>query len=308
MIGAFVVGAIALAVAAVLILAGDQLFRQDRSSYVMYFHGSVKGLNVGSPVMFRGVNIGTVTSIQLVVAEDNIRVDIPVIVEVDHTRFIHIQPEGLESETEDDDINQLIQAGLRAQLQLQSLLTGQLLIQLDFQPHTPIDLVGDEMYRSKYAEIPTIPTPSEKLSELLHDFPFEKVMKHIIAATEGVDKLVNSPLLNESLASLRDTLTELESLVDKADAAFGPLASEANDTLQDTRVALKNINAAVDDAGAALRQAEKTFKSADTLVSNDQLMTQIEQTLTAFTNAARSIQILAETLERRPESMIRGRR
>ena len=89
LIGAFVVGAITLAIAAVFILAGDALFRRDIQKHVLYFNGSVKGLNVGSPVMFRGVNIGTVTKIQLVVAENNIDIEIPVIIEIDQTRFIH---------------------------------------------------------------------------------------------------------------------------------------------------------------------------------------------------------------------------
>ncbi len=106
--GAFVVGAIVLAIAAILLLAGDQWFRQDTSKFVMYFHGSVNGLNVGSPVMFRGVNIGTVTSIQLVVGRTETDVDIPVIVEVDNTRFVHTHPESPEAETggDIDDLDQ----------------------------------------------------------------------------------------------------------------------------------------------------------------------------------------------------------
>ena len=69
LIGTFVAGAIGLIVAGILIISGGKLLLTDKSSYVLYFHGSVKGLNIGSPVSFRGVNIGTVTDIQLVVGE-----------------------------------------------------------------------------------------------------------------------------------------------------------------------------------------------------------------------------------------------
>ncbi len=305
-IGAFVLGAIALAIAAVLLLAGDQWFRHDVSRFVMYFHGSVNGLNVGSPVMFRGVNIGTVTDIQLVVGRTETDVDIPVIVEIDNSRFVHTHPESPKAET-DDDIDELIKLGLRAQLHLQSLLTGQLFIQLNFQPGTPINLVGDGMYQSKYDEIPTLPTPIERLSKSLQDFPADKVLKNIAAITEGMDKLVNSPQLNESVTALHAALDELKSLVTKINTEASPLASNANSMVDDARAVLGNINTAVDDAKGALRQAERTLKSTDDLVGDEQLATRMEQALTAITSAARSIQLLAEEIERRPESLIRGR-
>ena len=240
-IGAFVLGAIALAIAAVLLLAGDQWFRHDVSRFVMYFHGSVNGLNVGSPVMFRGVNIGTVTDIQLVVGRTETDVDIPVIVEIDNSRFVHTHPESPKAET-DDDIDELIKLGLRAQLHLQSLLTGQLFIQLNFQPGTPINLVGDGMYQSKYDEIPTLPTPIERLSKSLQDFPADKVLKNIAAITEGMDKLVNSPQLNESVTALHAALDELKSLVTKINTEASPLASNANSMVDDARAVIDYVH------------------------------------------------------------------
>jgi paraquat-inducible protein B len=190
---------------------------------------------------------------------------------------------------------------------LQSLLTGQLFIQLNFQPGTPINLVGDGMYQSKYDEIPTLPTPIERLSKSLQDFPADKVLKNIAAITEGMDKLVNSPQLTESVTALHAALDELKSLTTKINTEASPLASNANSMVDDARAVLGNINTAVDDAKGALRQAEITLKSTDDLVGNEQLVIQMEQALTAITSAARSIQLLAEEIERRPESLIRGR-
>ncbi len=305
-IGAFVVGAVILAISAILLFAGDTWFRQDKSKFVMYFHGSVNGLNVGSPVMFRGVNIGTVVDILLVVGRTETDVDIPVIIEVDNTRFIHTHPESPNAET-DENMNELIELGLRAQLHLQSLLTGQLFIQLNFQPGTPVNLIGDGLYTKRYDEIPTLPTPIERLGRSLQDFPVDSVLKNVVSITEGMDRLVNSPHLTDSLSALHEALDELKALTTKINTEASPLASNANNLVNDARAVLGNINSAVDDARGALQQAETTLKSTDDLVGNEQLTMQMEQALIAITSAARSIQLLAEEIERRPEALIRGR-
>ncbi len=163
------------------------------------------------------------------------------------------------------------------------------------------------MYKSKYDEIPTLPTSIERLGRSLQEFPADKVLKNIVAITEGMDKLVNSPQLTESLAALHAALDELKSLVTKINTEASPLASNANRMVDDARAVLGNINTAVDDAKGALQQAETTLQSTDDLVGNEQLAVQIEQTLTAISSAARSIQLLADEIERQPDLLIRGR-
>ena len=56
LVGGFVLGALALAVVAVMIFGSGRLFHQTER-YVLYFQGSMTGLNVGSPVVFRGVEV-----------------------------------------------------------------------------------------------------------------------------------------------------------------------------------------------------------------------------------------------------------
>lgn len=302
-IGSFVVGALALAVAAVLILAGDQLFGTKRSEYVMYFHGSVKGLNVGSPVMFRGVGIGTVTSIQLVVTQREGDIDIPVIVEVDNTRFVYSHSEVQIHHKLDD----LIKAGLRAQLQPQSLLTGQLFVQVDFYPGEPAVLVNDPMYRSVYEEIPTIRTPIEKLGQYLQEFPIDQVLQNIANTAKGLDKLVNSTELQQSVVALHTVVDKVGALADNIDARVDPLAANANGALLDLRRAIKQLDDAISEARAAARQANQTLSSADKLVGAPNLSFQLDQALNEITAAARSIHILADSIERQPDMLIRGR-
>lgn len=129
LIGAFVVGAVFLLVAAVLIFGSGKFFRKTYKA-VMFFEGSIKGLNVGSPVMFRGVKVGTVTDINLILYAKDLSMRTTVIAEFDPERWTLVGGER-------GDVKRLqlvIDRGLRAQLQMQSFVTGQLMIALDFFP------------------------------------------------------------------------------------------------------------------------------------------------------------------------------
>jgi paraquat-inducible protein B len=91
-IGAFVVGAIALLVVA-LVIFGSGAFFKLRPKFVLYFDTSVKGLNVGSPVNFRGVPIGAVTDVQLQFNVKDLKLKIPVFVELYPERISVIEGE-----------------------------------------------------------------------------------------------------------------------------------------------------------------------------------------------------------------------
>ena len=306
LIGAFVAGAIGLIVAGILIISGGKLLLTDKTSFVLYFQGSVKGLNIGSPVSFRGVNIGTVTDIQLVVGDKDEGIQIPVIIEIDNTKFLSSRtgkPRMAESSIDD-----LVKAGLRAQLQLQSLLTGQLFIQIDFYPRTQAHFVGNSKYRKAYQEIPTVPTPIEKISKVLENIPIDKIMEHITSGIEGVDRLVNSADLHQSLAALREALQDFRALVNNLDRQVEPVASHVNLTLDDARRALQKAGSTLDGVSSTLQQANSTLQSADALLSDEQILTALDSALNEIASAAYAIRILAETINNQPESLLKGRR
>jgi paraquat-inducible protein B len=311
-IGAFVVGAVILAVTAVLLLGKGELF-VEKPRFVLYFKGSVKGLSIGSPVNFRGVNIGTVTNIQLVMGMSKADIKIPVTIEINPANFLRSDAmiKGM-AESSKDRLGGLINAGLRAQLQLQSLLTGQLFIQLDFYPDTEVVLVGD----TKYPEIPTIPTPIEKLTRKLEDIPVDQVMDNIRSIMEGLKQLINSPELHQSLMSLNETLDninrivkspelqksivslhatldDLGSLARTIDSRIEPLSAEMHDTLDETRL--------------AMTQARSTLESAQHLVNDQKLLYALDNALAEITSAARSVRDLTDFLERQPQSILRGK-
>ncbi len=150
-IGAFVIGAIALTVGAVIVFGGGKFFTKTIPC-VFYFNGSVQGLSVGSPVTFKGVQIGEVKEINLTFNPDEMELEIPV--------QAVLYPDTIQIKTGQrriENLKQAIDAGLRAQLQTQSLITGQLMIALDFYPDEPARYMGD----GSVIEIPTVPTVIE---------------------------------------------------------------------------------------------------------------------------------------------------
>jgi paraquat-inducible protein B len=307
LIGIFVAGAIGLIVAGILIISGGKLLLTDKTNYVLHFKGSVKGLNIGSPVSFRGVNIGTVTAIKLVVGEEGSDIRIPVIIEIDNTKFISSQT-GKSMMGNDDNIDKLVEAGLRAQLQLQSLLTGQLFIQIDFLPNTPVNLVEYKKSRWAPQEIPTIPSPKEIIGKLLEGISIDKIKEHILASIEGFDRLVNSEELHQSITALHAALEGFRQLVANLDRQVEPVATNVNLTLNDAREALQKAGTTLDGVSGTLEQADTTLKSADAMFSDEQVLTALDNALTEITSAAYAIRILAETINNQPESLIRGRR
>ena len=311
-IGAFVVGALILAVMAILLLGSGDLFIQ-KPRFVLYFKGSVKGLNVGSPVNFRGVNIGTVPNVQLVMGKSGSDIRIPVTIEINPGSFIRSeQMIGGMTESRKEKLAELIDAGMRAQLQLQSLLTGQLFIQLDFYPGTRVDLVGDD----RYPEIPTIPTPIEKITKKLEDFPVEQVMNNIISTSQGLNKLVNSPELHQSIQSLKEILQDVERLM-KSQELQKTIAS-LHGTLDDIGSLARTVDTqvdplsselhtALDETRLAMMQARGTLESAQYLVSDQKLLYALDNVLAEITSAARSVRELTDFLERQPQSILRGK-
>src|SRR5262245_10423609 len=156
-IGGFVVGALVLAVVGILVFGSGRFFAQT-SRAVMYFEGDIKGLQTGAVVAFQGVQIGTVSEIKAVFDPQNVKVQIPVIAEIrpDSIEFIGPRPKGGEG------IRKLVERGMRAQLQTESMVTGLFFIQLDFYPDAPAEeLKLDPL--TKLPEIPTIPTTLQQV-------------------------------------------------------------------------------------------------------------------------------------------------
>lgn len=334
LIGLFIVGAILLAVGAALLFGTGVL--RDKSRFVMYFSGSVKGLSIGAPVNFRGVKIGTVTDIHLQLDPDTQRVQIPVYVELeaDHISLMNGQEmDALQMRR----VGEMIQHGLRAQLQLQNLLTGQLAIQLDMHPDTPITLAGSG---DEITEIPTIPTPLQEFTRKLEDFPIDVLLHNVASAAEGLDRLVNNPDLPQAIRQFDQTLKEYSELSveyrglaqrlgqqsDRIATGLNVTLDEMRATLQLTQGLIRNGESVVNDSGDLVRQLrtnadrltstsegvllsiKASSDSANQLLSEGSpLQYQLSRTLEEVASSARALRILANTLEQNPESLIKGK-
>jgi len=181
-IGAFVFGAAILLVSAIALFGSKAIFKTS-DKYVLYFNGSVKGLSVGAPVIFRGVKIGSVNNISIVYNPQIKDVLIPVIIDVELS-LVKGAPEKLGY----PDYKMLINRGLQARLEIQNFITNQLMISLDFYPDKPVQLHG---FIKEYPELPTLPI-SPDIFELVNELPVKQIAKDLEGIVAGVNKLVNS--------------------------------------------------------------------------------------------------------------------
>jgi len=325
MIGAFVLIAVVLAVAAIVVLGSGRFFKQT-TSWVAFFEGSVKGLNVGSPVVFRGVKVGEVTDIIVTFNMTELSVLIPVIFETDSKKFKDIGDRV--AATEQQFHQALVKKGLRAQLQIQSLVTGQLMINLDFHPNTPVKLVGVDKIKTlidvkSWWEIPTIPTPMQELEKAIGQLDLKEMAEDIKRAMDGLAKLAASSDLYESIGIFKQTLIETQKLVGNLNSRVEPLAHTIDQTLAEARAGIgdfrklvnregpplaANIKKAAEAATIAIDQANTTLKSIEVIAEEgSQLRFEVSATLKEIAAAARSVRILADFIEQHPDAIIRGR-
>jgi paraquat-inducible protein B len=301
MIGGFVVLAVTI-MAASLVVFGSGKFFQKTVKCVMYFNESVKGLSVGAPVLFQGVQIGSVTSIVLQVDPAKMKINIPVIIEYEPEKF-QVAAAGRELPRDPrKNIPVLIEKGLRAQLAMQSLITGQLLIALDFYPGTPKVLLDTN---KEYIEIPTIPSTSAKLARALEKLDLEAIQNKLELALGGIDRFFNNPDLTASLRALKDTLQDARKLVTRVDRQVNPVADDVKKTVKEFGKLAANIDALV---GGLATGFDKTMSKARGILSEDSpLMVDLEQTLKEISAMSRSIRQLANYLDQHPEALIRGK-
>jgi paraquat-inducible protein B len=313
-IGIFVVGAIALAVAAVIVFGGGRFFT-EKETYISFFEGSVFGLNQGAPVNCRGVRIGSVTDIKLLSEPGEMKIHIAVLYEIEPKRF-HVRGDRLAFDHPNDRMDQLIKYGLRVNLEQQSFLTRQMMLVLDFHPDTEINLAGIE---TTYPEIPTIKSGMQELMESLEKLPLQEIANSIRDALKGIEEVVKSPEIAESLDALKGTMVAAEELVKKLEVQIDPLMANLDGTLTDARKLLRDVDSKVDPLASgveetleattrAIEEAEQTIESLQSTAGEDSaLVHALTGALTELTAASRSIRILAETLESQPESLLRGK-
>lgn len=310
-IGAFVVGGISLLILGIILLGGKKLFSEN-ADYVLYFDGSVSGLSIGAPVVFRGVPMGNVTKITLVANSRDESVTIPVYIRIDESTIARINADGeITDSVREEIIRRMVRRGLRARLQMQSFITGQYRIELDFFPGTPA-----RYHTSNHnLEIPTVPSPMDEFQKTLTRLPLEAIANSLQQALDGVAELAQSKELRQSISALQATLQSaqimfksIETVPEDIKGTFSKLNQAAitvdkqlPETLLDFQLAMKSL-------ASAAQQMEKTLASAKGVIANDsRTVRDFNDALREFNATARAVRGLANMLERNPEALLRGK-
>lgn len=293
-VGAFVLGAVVLAVLAVGLFGSGRLFREAHP-FVLYFTGSVNGLDPGAPVKFKGVEVGSVQRIMVRFERTAGEVSIPVYIELDAEKLARA---GAQVEFTPDAMNAAVEQGLRGRLESQSLVTGLLFVNLDYFPETPAKRVGTGDWPP---EIPTLPTTIEQATQVakeiverLGEIDLEALVKSATETLDALRDLAGSKEARSAVASLDETLASLRDLSQSLDRTIGPLGESLRTTAQETQ--------------RLEEQLTRTLGAVQQIVQPGSPLTQqLGAALQDVSAAARSVRALADSLERNPGAIVRGR-
>jgi paraquat-inducible protein B len=319
-IGAFVVGAAVLATIGVIVFGSGKFFVR-KHLWVLYFPGSVKGLTVGAPATLKGVQIGTVTDIKVIIDRETVTFHTPVYVETFPDRVKDIGEFSLEEKKRiaadpDEFMKLLVERGLRAKLELQSLVTGKLQVAFDMYPDSRLHYAGLD---KKVPELPTIPTAIEQLTKTLENLPIKEIVEDARRTMAAIEKIATSPELTEAVAALNKTLQDVGKLARNLEDRVGPLTTSIVGTMKDTQKLVQNVNTQVKPiftelhktlktAQASVKNAEVALASVSDMVDPDStLMYELTRTLEQLKVMAESINSLASYLQRQPDALIRGK-
>ena len=244
--------------------------------YVLHFSGSVRGLSLGAPVEFRGIKVGEVIGINMEFNAQSNEIMIPVLIEfVPESMIFKGVPNQIEFIRDHHKriMNDFVKRGMRAQLKTGNYMTGQLFVDLDFIPDTPIARINWEKIPAVF---PTTPTPFEEISTTL---------------TSLIKKLKKLPLekiggqFQETIFTLTSTMQKMEQLLHTLNTSVTPAIT------------------------ATLDQTQKTLSAVEqTIQSDSSTQRDLQDVFDELSKAARSIRIMADYLERHPEALIHGKR
>jgi paraquat-inducible protein B len=282
--------------------------------YILQFKGSVRGLAKEAPVEFRGIKMGEVNDIRAEFDVETLEPRILVYIETDPEAFKAVGETFLEPKQQ---MERLVEKGLRAQLKTGSLITGQLFVDIDFHPDAPPAVVK---YDDIYPQLPTIPAPMEMITASLNQLltkleklPLVEIGNSLRNTVQGAERLVNSAELRNAIVGLNQTLQNTRKFTGNLDATLTPELQKAvaqlNEALEDAQVLVQNINAKVTpQLDATLRQGQKTLADVGGFVSPDSpIYSELRRALKELGDAAKSIRVMADYLERHPDALLYGK-
>lgn len=311
-IGSFVLIGIALVIGAVLLFSKGDLFA-TKEYYSIYFRQNINGLDVGAPVKFLGIEIGSVIKIDGLYDVSSAEVIPRIVIEVmsETVKGRELQSEQLAV------LQRLIGRGARAKLQTQSILTGQLYVSMEFHPDSEVRYLA--MEDEEFIEIPSLDSGLEEAIASI-----QSVINNADKAMAKILELLSSEEFGDSVQRLDAVVIEIETLipdlnrlVNSADAYVTGNLSEATESLKGTLdSARKDIHAVAGqiseqtlvDIHKVLADVQKLADEVSIRVSKeDPLNFEVIKTLRDLQSAARTIKNLAAYIEQHPEALLKGK-
>lgn len=312
-VGLFALAAVAMIFVVLMYFGGGGAFWEKRPTReaTVIFTGSVKGLNVGAPVTLRGVQVGEVTSIDVQFDPEALEYFIPVELRLQldqlNLKASTVNPSYLEA---------LIQRGLRAQLRTQSLLTGLLYVDLDFQPDTAPRFMN---YPTESVQLPTAPTEFEEILQRVSSLDLQSLIQHLDETVQHAGALLGDPELRQVPANLNATLASINTLSQNLDQRtasaserFEQLLASTDSTVTLTRTEIEQLSGQLQQT---LTRVDGTLGQIDGLVSDasytlsdhSPVIYELTEALRQLTQAAQALEALANGLEMHPEALLRGK-
>lgn len=329
-VGGFVIGAIFLIVVSFLVLGSGRFFKNDLRLMAV-FPGTVKGLHVGSPVLFRGVNIGSVAEIKLYHDHKTQQSLVPV--------YIDLKQEVMELmiKEEDADLSQeqalglmveMIKSGLHARLTIESLVSGRQIVEFEFDTSVPIKITGID---KQYLEIPTIESDLEKLQNLFKTIPLKELTESLVITVTEINKMFADKDAREIFNNINATISGSRQFIDNLNEQIIPLSQSTQERLAEVQILLKNTEAQLTETLLELTRlstnvnerltslttsATTAFDKSDIVLTNmnaivdknSKVRNELEQSLKELSRAAKSMRVFSEYLERHPEALIQGKK
>lgn len=329
-IGAFVVLSFFLLTAGIVIFGGGKLF-SNKNLAIVYFDGSLQGLNVGAPVAYRGITIGEIKEIQLDIDTDTYQIKVPVLISLIPDKVIKV--EGKDKKDQHQDINTFLKTmcdrGLRATLKTQSLLTGKLYIDLAIHENS------EAIYRGRndpYLEIPTVPSELQQITQAVQSLNFMELAGKFSNTMDALEKMsttmeqaLGSETSRKNLATFLASIDHFHSILSKLDEGLLPLIAKLDTSLDkaaqlsdDTNQMIGHIDAQIEpffmtinntarDAGVAMQAAEMLMTELKQSTGMDSpLYYQLTESINELGKAANAMRAFTEYLDRNPQRLLFG--
>jgi len=315
-IGLFLIGAVVIAIAGTAMLAGNAWFR-NKTVFVSYFRESVNGLEVGAPVKFQGAPVGQVTKMVIQIDERDKTFQVPVEYEINITR-LRTAMGGYVDLGELPVLERQIANGLRAQLQMESIVSGMLYVELSYRKDAKPPM--REARGTLLPEIPTMPSLMAalgsdagsivgdvvqvlyKINEMLASINMKAINAAVVGSAQSVQRLVNAPELQATMkelpamtAQLTRTMARVDSMAATANAAINPMTSDLKAATKEMNLTLQALHKSINDT--------RGLMSTDAGVGYE-----LQDALGTVKDASNALRQFLNALEQNPDMLLRGKK